>query len=354
MGIKNIGVNLWQIRTSVRVTGVAYPISVRERFCGTRAEAEARRVELISAAKKRSSSLIIQKDIKHFSDAVELYLDNLRAKGTLSRAHRQMIEQLCREFGHLPIMAVPDRLEAYRRALMGVRSSACINRHTNIIRAVFNRLVALERFPKNPISAVRFPRHKEKPRDRYFVADERERLFDTIDSRHPHILPIILYMCMVPCRVSELVTARREQYNRFTNTIYIPDSKAGIPIHKPVPEDMAEYFQAIPENCPWLFFERLKSGRYRPLTHLRYAWRDCLAEAGISDLRIHDLRHIAATDLYESGVPERIINEIAGWKTNMLSGYRHKDSLKAAQSIKFKKPDAALPRLRLLDKTAAG
>jgi hypothetical protein len=42
-----------------------------------------------------------------------------------------------------------------------------------------------------------------------------------------------------------------------------------------------------------------------------------------------------ATDLYANGNPERVIMDIAGSKTPMLSTHRHKDSLKSAQIIKF-------------------
>jgi integrase len=141
-------------------------------------------------------------------------------------------------------------------------------------------------------------------------------------------------MLMVTCRKNELVTARREQYNPFTDTIYIPDTKADIPVNKPVPPEMDSYFKAIPEGCPWLFYEETAPGKYRPLTHLRYAWKYCLEKAGIADMRIHDLRHISATDLYAAGVPERVIMDTAGWKTPMLSRYRHADSLKSAQNIR--------------------
>jgi integrase len=140
----------------------------------------------------------------------------------------------------------------------------------------------------------------------------------------------------VPCRVSELTAAKREQYNPFTGTVYIPDSKAGIPIHKPVPKEMKDYFNSIPAKCPWLFYWTNETGEYRPFITLQKPWKFCLKAAGISDLRIHDLRHISATDLYEAGNAERTIMDVAGWKTPMLSSYRHKDSLRSAQTIIFK------------------
>ena len=59
-----------------------------------------------------------------------------------------------------------------------------------------------------------------------------------------------------------------------------------------------------------------------------------LPEGGFkSNIRVHDLRHVAASDLYAAGISEREIMDIAGWKTTMLSTYRHLDSLKSAQRI---------------------
>jgi integrase len=206
---------------------------------------------------------------------------------------------------------------------------------------VFSHLVSLEVIDKNPITTVRFPNFEEKPRDRYLTPEERLRLLNAIREHRPYILPIVQYMLAVPCRVSELTTARREQYNPFTQTIYIPDSKAGIPIHKPIPPEMVEYFQNIPSDCDWLFYRETSPGEYRPLNSLRCPWAFCLKRAGLADLHVHDLRHISATDLYEAGNPEMVIAGVAGWKTpDMLSRYYHKDSLRSAQRIAFKTPQS--------------
>jgi len=76
-------------------------------------------------------------------------------------------------------------------------------------------------------------------------------------------------------------------------------------------------------DCPWLFYWVDEQGKYRQLITIRRSWQSCLKKAGLSDLRIHDLRHISATDLYEAGNPEREIMDIAGWRSPMLSHYRH-------------------------------
>ena len=155
----------------------------------------------------------------------------------------------------------------------------------------------------------------EEPRDRYLSQEERGRLLQAIERHAPHIGPIVTYMLAVPCRSGELASLPKTAYNSFTNTVYIPDSKAGIPINKPVPDEMRSYFLSIPADCPYLFYRHDRNG-FHPIGDFKKAWKTCLRFAGLKNVRVHDLRHCAASDLYEAGNPERRIMDIAGWRTS--------------------------------------
>jgi len=342
--IKKISTNLWQIKVSVRVSGKIEPVKKQERFIGTKTEAECRQAEIIGQFKE-CGSLAYSPVISTFKEAADLYIAKLVAEDRFSPGWRERVEFVVGQFGHLPLEVVPDHFAAWtrNRALTPYRgkkrAAATLNRPVEIVRAVFNHLVALEYIERNPITKIRFPKYKEKPRDRYLTQEERLRLMNAIRIRRPEMIPLIQYMMLVPCRVSELLKARREQYNPFTNTIYIPDSKAKIPINKPVPDGMTEYFRSIPDDCPWLFYWKDCRGNYRPFVSIQAAWHDSLKITGLANVRVHDLRHISATDLYQAGNSERAIQGVAGWKTSMLSNYYHKDSLRDAQSIQFKRSE---------------
>lgn len=346
MAPRNIGTNKWRLKVSVLDKTKGYPVGKQETFRGTRAEATIREAELLKELKSRCS-LTPQQRASTFADLVKLYKKNLEVRGRCSLNHGSMINVVCRELGHLKLDGFADNFAAYRKALIHSttvhgkpRTSASVNRYTAIVRAAFEYGIKLDFLVKNPITLIRFPKLEEKPRDRYLNRDERLRLLNAFRKYRPDFQYIIEYMMLVPCRVSELVNAEREHYNPFTGTIYIPDSKSGDPIHKPVPEELKGYFNSIPVDCPWLFYQKIEQGKYRQLTHLRYAWAYCCKKAGIKNIRVHDLRHISATDLYENGNPERAIMDIAGWKTPMLSTYRHKDSLRSAQGIQFRSKTA--------------
>lgn len=339
MALNKIGPNLWQIKVSVRVPGQDNPTKKREQFTGTKTEAEARTVDLIRAI-KNSCSLTPQ-TISTFSEALILFREK---RGPFSPTHCRKVDFIDNELGHILLAQLPDRFEQYLRILKSTpvrgkkRSNASTNRHIEIVRAVFGLLVDLEIIVKNPITKFRFPKGEEKARDRYLNDDERLRVINAIREHRPYILPIIQYMLLVPCRKMELVAAKKDQYNPFTATIYIPDSKADIPIYKPVPDEMKDYFNSIPSVCPWLFFRHDVDG-YHSVGTMQKPWVYCLKKAGVQNARMHDLRHISATDLYQAGNPERMIMDIAGWKTPMLSTYRHKDSFKSAQNIQFQRPE---------------
>jgi integrase len=339
MSLKKLGPAKWWVKASIRDKRKGYPISKQITVTGSRAEAVLAEAELLATL--RASSLKTT-HISTFGDAIEIYRVRLRAMGKGSKCHLASIARIERELGHVSLDELPDRLEAYIKVVNNSptwygkpHKGSAARTFVAIASAVFNLLAETEAIDRNPITKRRFPIKKVKARDRYLTPEERLRLFATIQSTCPELLPLISFLIVVPCRVSEFTTARKEQYSPISNTIYIPDSKADIPMYKPVPEELRGYFNSIPADCPWLFYYLTSHGKYYPWRDFRRTWITVLDKAGITDFHVHDLRHISATDLLTAGNPERMIMDIAGWKTPMLSTYYHKNSFGSAQNIKF-------------------
>lgn len=341
MSTKKIGPKLWQIKISVRVPGRDNPVKKQEQFTGTKTEANLRESEMIKIIKDSCGSRsLTYTPIRNFEHILSLHVDKLESKNKISHSHRKKILFVKKELGPMSIIGFSDRFEKYIKQFKATntthhteRSAASTNRIISIVRAAFNTAIALELIDKNPITKARFPQGEESARDRYLTHEERIKLLSAIHVHRPYILPFVQYSLLVPSRKSELVKAKRGQYNRSTETIYVPTSKAKIPVYKPVPKDMKEYFKNIPEECPYLFYRKDSKGKYRSLGDFRKAWSYCLSKAELTDVTVHDLRHISATDLYAAGIPEREIMDIAGWKTPMLTTYRHKNSLKTALKL---------------------
>lgn len=363
MSIKKFGQNLWGIRVNVRVTGKDFPVARQEKFIGSKLDAEERRIQLIKEIKNDNSSLKMNQSIQNFKDLIELFKEK---KGNLSKSHLTKADFLKTEFGHVPLNKFPYIFENYLKIFKTTpvkrtgkpRSGVSINRYVEIARSAYNVALKLGLIQENPINCIRFPKLEESKRDRYLTEAEELKLLNSIPEHRPYLLPFIEYNLAVPCRKGELSKANRDQYNVFTNTVYIPDSKAGIPIHKPVPESMKEYFRNIPAECPYLFYREIKGSRsdrsgenvkYAPLGDFKKAFSYCLVKANITDFRIHDLRHRAVTSMIENGNNENIVADVAGWKsTKMLKNYRHINTLKSAQAITFGKPKENTANVNLM------
>jgi Site-specific recombinase XerD len=339
MGIVKKGQNLYRIDTHVLRQGREY--RQRETFPGTRAKAEERYLQLKKELRDGGNAGCSLTIAETFDEVLSIYREkrNKVLAPDISRCNMLSVD-----LGKVTIKAFGDRFEAYMRLFKNnptkktgtPPANATVNRIIETVRAAFNLAVALGLVKENPITKARFPKAKESPRDRYLTDEERRRFLNAIEAKAAYLLPFVRYSLLVPCRKGELTNLSREAYNAFTNTIYIPKSKAGIPIHKPVPDEMKEYFlNGIPTGCPLLFFRQNKDGSFHSLGDFRRAFKSCLKAAGLQNVRVHDLRHVAASDLCAAGNSERAIMDIAGWKTPMLSTYWHKDSLKSAQNIQF-------------------
>jgi integrase len=352
MAIVKKGPNLYRIDAHVLRQGREY--RQRETFTGTKAKAEERYLQL-KLELRDGGNAGCSLTVETFEDVLSIYREK-RNKVLAPDVSR--LDRLSADLGKVPLNAFPDRFEAYMRLFKNtplvkyaktekkgrLPCNATANRIIECVRAAFNLALALKLLKENPITKARFPKAKESPRDRYLNEDERTRLLNVIEAQRPYLLPFVRYSLLVPTRKSELTGLKREAYNAFTNTVYVPKSKAGIPIHKPVPDEMKEYFQGVPAACPWLFYRQDKKG-FHPLGDCKKAFQSCVKAAGLQNIRVHDLRHVAASDLCALGNSERSIMDIAGWKTPMLSAYWHKDSLKSAQNIQFsRKCEASVKR----------
>jgi len=341
MALKKIGTNKWRINVSCMDKVKGYPVGKQATFSGTRSEATIKEAEHLKELKAQCSLTTSSPYASTFKDLVALYRENAKLRGRCSKNHGDMLTLLSRELGHLRIESFADHFEKYMQVLQNsisvrgkLRSSNTINRYVATTRAVFGLAVKRDIVVKNPITQARFPEFEVRPRDRVLTDEEWKSLISEICKYKPEILPVIKFMAMIPCRTMELVSAKREQYDPTTRTIYIPDSKTKKPIYKPVPEELFGYFDSLPESCPYLFYRKDKSGKYLPLTTLRAAWNYCCKKVGISDYRIHDLRHWAITKLIMAGNTEQDVADIAGWTTTaMLVVYYHKDSFRSAKRI---------------------
>jgi len=337
--VKNIAVGVWKVAVSVRVPNKLYPVKRKATLRGTKTEAKLREAELIQAIKASGqdgeSSLkpakMASSTLNTLGDGISLYLEKLRASGEFSTSTQVQYGWLGKELGHVPISGLGEAFGSWLKVYSSNKKPSTINRAVSMVKAVANHLVDLEILTKNPITPARFPTAKVQAREAFLSIEERDRLFGVIRNERPFLESIVRFMLQVPCRAfSELVGAKREQLRG--NLIFIPKSKNGDALHKPIPPDMVDYFNSIPKDCPYLFYRKV-GDQYLPLSNLAKVWKTIREKAGLPNLRIHDLRHVAVTALVKKGLPIPILKKIAGWRSDMTATYFNLDGAEVADYV---------------------
>ena len=185
------------------------------------------------------------------------------------------------------------------------------------IRVIFSRSFELARQWKmagaeiNPIRDV--PRRRfSNARERFLTTKEVERLFKALDaSDSPQLKNIVMLLLLTGARKTELLTAEWRHVDLERRAWFIPTTKTGKPRYVPLSQAAVDVIEALPrwEGCPWLL---PNPSTHRPYTDLKHPWENARAAAGLGDLRIHDLRHSAASFMINAGVDLFAVGKILG------------------------------------------
>ena len=168
---------------------------------------------------------------------------------------------------------------------------------------------------ENPCRAVKRPR-MPKGRDRRLSSGELETLFTVCyESETYYLLPAVVLAIETGMRRGELATVRYEHVKN--NIIKLGETKNGDKRDVPLSSRAKEAMKSFPRQL---------SGRLFPVgpATITQAFRRAVKNAGIEDMTFHDLRHEAASRLFELGLNPMEVASITGHKTlQMLKRYTH-------------------------------
>ncbi len=205
------------------------------------------------------------------------------------------------------------------------------------IRVMFGRSFELARqwsIPggdKNPVRAVRGPKF-DNGRQRYLSAEEVDRLLKAAGrSLNVQLCPLIALALTTGARLGEIRLARWIDIDIERRSWLIPVAKTK-PRYVPLSQAAIDIVQALPrfEGCPWLI---PNPETKKPFVSIKHAWQKARRDAGLPGLRIHDLRHSAASFMINSGVDLFAVGKVLGhadYKSTMRYSHLANDTLLAA------------------------
>ena len=248
-----------------------------------------------------------------------------RCKPSTLKAVRWVLNaQLLPTFGSLPLdqitrAGVTRWFDEYSRTAPGGANHALSR-----LRRMLNHAVECGHLETNPARSVK--RNPRPKLTRFLSREEICRLHRVLD-RYGRARPsrvqqadVIRLLLLTGCRRGEVLTLRWQDVDGDTLTLI--DAKTGprrVFLNAPA--------RAILERQPrsasqYVFPSPLDPGR--PLSSNLRLWYSVRREAGIEDVRLHDLRHTFASHAVLQGVPLPIVSRLLGHKQpSMTLRYAH-------------------------------
>ncbi len=178
---------------------------------------------------------------------------------------------------------------------------AMANRAVWVLSRLFVLAETWEMVPpgRNPCRHVRY--YREKSRERFLTPEEFRRLgaalrtFEARGATQASAVAALRLLMLTGCRMGEILSLRWDDMDRTSRVLRLRDGKTG-PRMVPLTDPVLAVLDGIErvEDVPWMI--RSKSdGR---LTGLFSYWQHIRKDAGLDDVRVHDLRLTCASSDY--------------------------------------------------------
>lgn len=166
----------------------------------------------------------------------------------------------------------------------------------------------------NPCEDVeKFPEHK---RERFLSSDELKRLGEALAAAEQakpklaHTVAAYRLLLLTGCRLGEIQTLKWSYVDFERNEFRLPDSKTGAKtVHfGPIVGEVLKGLKRVEDN-PFVIVGNVRGTH---ITDLQHPWRRIRADAGLDDVRIHDLRHTFASGGLLEGEGLPMIGKLLG------------------------------------------
>lgn len=229
------------------------------------------------------------------------------------------------------------------------------NRLLILLRYIFNLAVKWEipGIKTNPTAGFALLPDANK-RERYLTREEAARLYETLlDSENQQLQHIVAMLILTGARKREVLDARWEDFDIERRMWRIPVTKLGKARYVPLSDGALTVLRLMPHRpkCPWVF-PNPDTGK--PFVSIFFAWNTARKQAGLADVRLHDLRHSFASFLINAGRSLYEVQRLLGHtqvRTTQRYAHLSQESLLSAANAATEA--AALPLHKYVDPATA-
>ncbi len=257
-------------------------------------------------------------------------------KSSTQLRYRAHLDKIVAEFGDLALNRISrSAVELWHASLSATPCAA--NGAARVLSNMFTKAVDWDLLPATFLPPTRKLRlYPQRRRERFLTPLERERVEEAIErgTRLPQgakgrlswkTAAILRLLSLTGMRRSEVLDLTWPMVDRRHQAFRLPDSKTGqkiVPFGSPVFQLLDTIREHARPGCEYLFYTC--TGRRLSDSSITRSWSVLRSSIGLEDVRLHDLRHSAASDALMSGVPLAVVGKILGHKNpSTTARYAH-------------------------------
>ena len=275
-------------------------------------EARASAVETLAAI-RRGEEAPRRPDETLFEAVAETVFEHharLWKAGTLNVNRSYLRCQILPHFAGRQIADI-DRQEV-RHWFASLRATpVAADRSMPVLSVIMKEAEAMGLRPEGSNPCRRIRRYRRKGRDRFLSDEEIRHLAARLkahEARRPQQVAVIRLLLLTGCRKSEILTLQWSDYRE--GHLFLRDSKTG-PRTVWLSEPARNILDGLTRGNRWIFPGQDRD-RPRCKSWLFCFWNRVRAEAGLDDLRLHDLRHAHASLALRRGENVLVIGRLLG------------------------------------------
>ena len=192
-------------------------------------------------------------------------------------------------------------------------AAATANHHAKLIRHMLNLACEWQMLDVNPASRIHMFEEDNK-QERYMNDVQLGKLLEVLrtDSARSVCL-ITMFLLATGCRLGEVLSATWQQIDKEKRVFRVSASNSKSKRMRPVPlnDTAIEVLNQLDTQGVYAHLFINKKTK-KPYVNIAKVWDKLRNKAGLPHLRLHDLRHQAASHLINSGSSLYIVQQILG------------------------------------------
>jgi len=192
-------------------------------------------------------------------------------------------------------------------------AAASCNHHIKLIRHMLNLAVEWEMLDKNPASRIHMFAEDNKV-ERYMNDQQLANLLEVLRTDLSRSVCLIaMFLLATGCRLNEALSACWSQVDKDKRVWRIPASNSKSKRMRPVPLNDTALDVLNQLNTEGVYEHLfINKKTKKPYVNIAKVWEKLRSKAGLPHLRLHDLRHQAASNLINSGSSLYVVQQILG------------------------------------------